>query len=72
VLVVLIVVVGMVGANRVTDRPMPLTPTPTAGPAPTTTQTSTTAPTQRWIPSVTPLTVKHSPGHTRGLTPAGL
>jgi hypothetical protein len=72
VLVVLIVVVGMVGAKRVTDRPMPLTPTPTAGPAPTTTPTSTTAPTQRWIPSVTPLTVKHSPGHTRGLTPTGL
>jgi hypothetical protein len=57
VLVVLVMVAGMVGADRLSQRPLPLTPTPTAGPASTTIPTKATAP-PRWIPSVTPLRIK--------------
>jgi hypothetical protein len=63
-LVVLAVVAGMVGAARLSDRPLPLTPTPTTGPP-----TTSTAATQVWIPSVTPLTVRAHPGPYPGPDP---
>lgn len=58
VLVVLALVAGMVGSDRASDRPAPLTPTPTVGPTSTTMATNATTPPPRWVPSVTPLAVK--------------
>jgi hypothetical protein len=78
VLVVLAVAAGMVGADRLSERPLPLTPTPTAGPTSTTILTSTTMPTKatvpdpRWIPSVTPLRVKAQPGPYPGPDRGGI
>ena len=71
-LVVLAVVAGMVGADRLNDRPLPLTPTPTAGPTSTTAPTKATVPPLRWIPSVTPLRVKAQPGPYPGPDPGGI
>jgi hypothetical protein len=78
VLVVLAVVAGVLGAHRLADNPMPLTPTPTAGPTSTVGPTSTTirtkatAPPPRWIPSITPLKVKAQPGPYPGPDPGGI
>ena len=67
-LVVLVVTAGVVGADRHTSRPAPLTPTPTTGP--TTTQPGrATAPAPVWIPSVTPLPVRAQPGPYPGPDP---
>ena len=71
-LVVLVVAAGMVGADRLSDRPLPLTPTPTAGPTSTTIPTRATVPPPRWIPSVTPLRVKAQPGPYPGPDPGGI
>jgi hypothetical protein len=71
-LVALAVVAGMVGADRLSDRPLPLTPTPTAGPPSTTIPTKATVPPPRWIPSVTPLRVKAQPGPYPGPDPGGI
>jgi hypothetical protein len=68
-LVALAVVAGMVGADRLSDRPLPLTPTPTAGPTSTTITTKATVPPPRWIPSVTPLHIKAHPGPYPGPDP---
>jgi hypothetical protein len=62
VLVVLAVVGGVIGARRLGDQPMPLTPTPT----------NATVPPPRWIPSVTPLNVKARPGPYPGPDPGGI
>jgi hypothetical protein len=72
VLVVLAVVAGLVGTEQLSDRPTPLTPIPTAGPGSTTIPTKATAPPPRWIPSVTPLTVKAQPGPYPGPDPGGI
>jgi hypothetical protein len=78
VLVVLAVVAGVLGARRLADQPMPLSPTPTAGPTSTVGPTSTTIPTRatvpppRWIPSVTPLKVQAQPGPYPGPDPGGI
>ena len=72
ILVVLAVVAGMVGTDRLSDPPTPLTPTPTAGPTSTTIATNATVPLPRWIPSVTPLTVKAQPGPYPGPDPDGI
>ncbi|HET7518034.1 MAG TPA: hypothetical protein VFN05_10120 [Actinomycetes bacterium] len=78
VLVALAVVGGVLGARRLADNPMPLTPTPTAGPASTVGPASTTIRTEapgtppRWIPSVTPLKVKAQPGPYPGPDPGGI
>jgi hypothetical protein len=78
VLVVLAVVGGVIGARRLADQPMPLTPTPTTGPTPTVGPTSTTLPTKatvpppRWIPAVTPLKVMARPGPYPGPDPGGI
>ena len=50
VLVALAVVGGVLGARRLADQPMPLTPTPTTGPTPTVGPTSTTVPTKATVP----------------------
>jgi hypothetical protein len=71
-LVALAVVAGMVGADRLSDRPLPLTPTPTAGPPSTTIPTKATVPPPRWIPSVTPLHLKAHPGPYPGPDPGGI
>jgi hypothetical protein len=71
-LVALAVVAGMVGADRLSDRPLPLTPTPTAGPTSTTIPTKATVPPPRWIPSVTPLRIKAHPGPYPGPDPGGI
>jgi hypothetical protein len=71
-LVVLVVVAGMVGADRLGDRPLPFTPTPTAGSTSTTIPTRATVRPPRWIPSVTPLRVKARPGPYPGPDPGGI
>jgi hypothetical protein len=72
VLVVLAVVAGLVGADWLSDRPTPLTPTPTAGSTSMTIPTKATVPPPRWIPSVTPLRVKAQPGPYPGPDPGGI
>ena len=72
VLVVLVVLAGMVGTDRLSDRPLPLTPTPTAGSTSTTIPAKATVPPPRWIPSVTPLRVKAQPGPYPGPDPGGI
>jgi hypothetical protein len=68
--VVVAVVAGMVGAGRLGDRPAPLTPAPTVNPTRPTPPTTTTL--GRWVPSVTPLTVKALPGPYPGPDPGGI
>ena len=70
VLVVVAVVAGVVGADRLTGGPAPLSPVPTSGPTPTTgPPTTSTTPAQVWIPPVTPLNVKARPGPYPGPDP---
>jgi hypothetical protein len=76
-LVVLAVVAGTVGTDRLSDRPTPLTPTPvtpipTVGPTSTTNPTKATRPPRRWTPSVTPLKIKAQPGPYPGPDPGGI
>jgi hypothetical protein len=71
VLVVLVVAAGVVGVDRLTSRPVPLTPTPMSG-STTTRPSSSTAPAQVWIPSVTPLQVRARPGPYPGPDPGGI
>jgi hypothetical protein len=69
-LVVVAVVAGMVGVGRLGDRPASLTPAPTVNPTRPISPTTTTL--GRWVPSVTPLTVKAQPGPYPGPDPGGI
>jgi hypothetical protein len=71
-LVVLVMVAGLVGTDRLSDQPIPLTPTPTASPTSTTSPTRPTGALPRWIPSVTPLNVTAHPGPYPGPDPGGI
>ena len=72
VLVVLAVVAGAVGADRLRGRPLPLPPTPTAGPTSTSVPTKAAVRPLEWIPSVTPLNVAARPGPYPGPDPGGI